>query len=166
MSIVKLPYWPGEKVEVTQTRFGNQEISKPHLYDTAIPGKHIVRIDLMECLRPILGSNCLYARKRLYDFISGNSDDETRRKLLAHYYRKHKDITLYINELCLYGEEDVDLLETVQANLKQTIDEYTRKVMSTLDAMGYKYLVTTHNYLYYASRSTIELSLLGAEIIC
>lgn len=166
MSTVKLPYWPSEKVEAIQTRFGNQEISKPYLYDEAIPGRHIVRIDLMECLRPILGSDCLYARKRLYDFVSGNSDDATRRKLLAHYYRKHKDITLYINELCLYGDDEVDLLDAVQANLKQEIDEYTRKVAATLDTMGYKYLTTTHNYLYYASKQEINVPLVGAKVIC
>ncbi len=166
MSTVKMPYYPGVQIESRLTRFGSPEISIPHLYDTALLGRIIIKVDLLESLRPLLGDNCLYARGRLYDFLSGNIGDDTRHQLVAHYYRVHKTVTVYVNELVTYGETTDSLMDDVHRQLMQRVNEYKDEAVDTLSSMGCKYLTQTHYFLYYASNSKREIPLRGVELIC
>lgn len=167
MCIVKLPYYPEEEIDMITTRRGVVEISKPNLYEKPIKNKYIVRIDLQDALRPILGSNCVTARSRLYNFLSGKYDDADCYATLAGYYRRHSDATRYINNVVNYEDTDQPLAELVMQRLSSAISDYCQTVMNSYLSCGGKLLVRTHNYIYFAFnfKPDVEYSE-GVKLIC
>lgn len=152
-------------IQKTETPFGTVEISKPDLYDTPIPDKVILKVDTLDCLRPLLGSNCFICRDLLYSLLSGSHEDIN--KLFASFYRRFPEIRAYVNDKFLYGDESVPLLERSLFPLRKQVDDYRVDVFNDLNSRGGKYLVTTHDYIYFAFKSTAVLpDIKGAIKIC
>ena len=164
---IKIPYYPHVQATLTETVFGAVEISCPEIYETALTNKIIVRVDLLECLRPLWGDNCQIYRCLLYRLVSGSCSEDDHRKLFASFYRKYKPITAYVNNLYNYGEKQIPIVERTLSAIRELINTYREEVMLELSAKGGKYLVATHDYLYYAFTPGVVLpNIKGAKVIC
>lgn len=166
-SLVKIPYYPKEMATVTETTFGAMEISCPQIYETAIKGKVIVRIDLLECLRPIWGDDCQIYRCLLYKLVSGSCSEEEHKMLFASFYRRYKYITKYVNNLYNYGEKEIPIIRRALNPIRERITEYRESMLEEFNNAGGKYLVSTHDYVYFAFVPGVEIpDIKGVKIIC
>lgn len=169
MSSVKMPYYPQMTVTQRKTRFGVSEIYPRDLYDTPIAGRYIVRVDLLYALLEQWGDKWLCARETTYELVSGNRDDTACAKLLASYYRKYSAITEHVNSLyAIMGNTEKPLVTIVLHDALEQIRQYEDFVMRYLGDRGGKFLVSTHDYVYYAFRSKPEefSDLKGVTVIC
>jgi len=167
MSSIKLPYHPELESQVHVTRFGVSEITTPLVYETPVAGKILVRVDLMEALREVLGDSALHARSTTYSLVSGNCDDETLQRRMASYYRKYAKVMSYVNDVYDKGSIEQPLITQVLDDLRDRISKYTERVSSVMDDSHGKYLVTTHLYSYYAFVNKDNIpELRGLKFIC
>lgn len=167
ISPVKIPYYPNVQATLTETTFGAVEISCPEIYETALKNKIIVRVDLLECLRPIWGNDCQIYRCLLYKLVSGSCSEDVHRKLFASFYRKYKSITLYVNNLYNYGEKDIPIILRTITPIRELINNYRQEVMDVCSSCGGKYLTATHDYIYYAFVPGASLpNIKGVKVIC
>lgn len=167
MSSIKLPYHPEIVSQVHVTRFGVSEITTPLVYETPIEGKILVRVDLMETLREVLGDSALHARSTTYSIVSGNCDDELLQQRMASYYRKYAKVTRYVNDVYDKGSVEQPLIQQVLEDLRSRVSKYTETVSALMDESHGKYLVTTHLYSYYAFTNRVNIpELRGLKFIC
>lgn len=164
---VKLPYYPKIEATMSETKFGAIETTEPKIYDRPINGKIIVKVDTLDCLRELLGDECFICRELLYTILAGEHQIYNCEEVLASFYRKYSKITEYINEKYYYGDESVPLLERAVLPLREKVNDYYSKVVEQLSNSGGKYLLHTHDYVYYAFNTSAKLpDIKGAEIIC
>lgn len=167
MYTVKLPYYPKVESVVTETRFGALEISTPTIYETPLCGIKIVRLDALECLRPVLGDDCLKARNTVYSIVSGSGDIQSYRERLANCYKQYPKVTSFINSVYEYGYSDKPLDSQVSVRLMEIVNEYLREMMQLFDNAGGKYLVSTHLYIYFKFSNVATLPVTeGVKVIC
>lgn len=143
------------------------EISKPNLYDTPLSGRIIVKVDLLSCLTSIWGEACQIYREPLYKIVSGSCTEEEHNALIASFYRRFPEVTEYINNLFYYGEKSIPINQRVVSAIAEIVEEYKNTVLTTLTNAGGKYLVLTHDYVYFSFIKKPELSeLKGVNFIC
>lgn len=166
-SQVKLPYYPKITAQCNETTFGAIEISCPNVYETPITGLRIVRVDLLECLREDFGDNCFVYRDVLYKLISGSTSKNEHLELFQSYYRRYAGITAFVNEIYYYGESEIPIVPRVLQRVRDMINNYREEVMLQLQESGGKFLVHTHDYLYFAYKgNTVIPNVKGVTIIC
>jgi hypothetical protein len=166
-SQVKIPYYPKVEAHTHETTFGATEVSCPQIYETPLSNIHIVRVDLLECLRDVLGDNCFIYRDNLYKLLAGSCTKEEHVELFASYYRTYKGVTTYVNNLFYYGETDVPIIVRTLEPLRDKINEYRDVMIKLLTDSGGKYLLHTHDYLYYGFRCTNNIpDVKGLKVIC
>ena len=167
MSPVKLPYYPKVQATMHVTRFGAVEISESRIYNTPIPGKVILRVDCLDCLRDKFGDDCFICRELFYTILSGEHPIYNANEILASYYRKYKTFTDYVNDRYFYGDASIPLLERCALPLRERVDAYKNEMMQYLSDMGGKFLIQTCDFLYYAFNSTARIpEVKGAKVIC
>ena len=161
---LKLPYYPQTPVTAESTPGGLIEISNPGLYDVPLPNKVILRVDLLSCLSTLLGESCLICRDYLYTVVAGKGDFSV---IFGHMYRRHKGMFKYVNDIHMYGDSDVPLIDRCIDPLREIVRDNEEKMMSLLSASGAKYLVTTHGYLYVCYSAGREIpNVMGGKRIC
>lgn len=164
---VKLPYYPKLQATMIETRFGVLEISLPKTYDKPLANKIIVRVDTLECLRSQLGDECFICRELLYTILAGQHEIYDPNDVLASYYRKYKPFTEYVNDKYYFGDDSIPILERVALPLRESVNEYRNTVMDKLGKLGGKYLVQTHDYVYYSFNVKPNLEgIEGVTVIC
>ena len=127
----------------------------------------IVRVDMLECLRDILGDECLFARNTTYSIVSGSCDSDTWNARIASYYKNYPTVTAFINSVSEYGDSAQPLGVQVSKKLMEMIEAYSRDVMDTFDSAGGKYLISTHLYMYFKfSMAATIPEVKGAKLIC
>lgn len=100
----------------------------------------------------------------MYKVLSGEDHSHV---VFASFYRKYKGITKYVNSMYYYGDCTIPIVDRVLTPLREMIDSYSTEMYSTLDAAGGKFLVKTHDYLYFSFNSIDKLpELEGVEVIC
>ena len=166
-SQVKLPYYPKIVAQCRETTFGAIEINCPEVYEKPIEGMRVVRVDLLECLREVLGDNCFIYRDMLYKLISGSCSKEEHLDLFQSYYRRYEGVTAYVNELFYYGESEIPIVPRVLQDVREKINSHKVEVTNRLTSSGGKFLVNTHDYLYFAFKgNTIVPDVKGVYVIC
>ena len=167
-SQVKLPYYPKIVAQRKETTFGAIEISCPEVYEVPIDGMRVVRVDLLECLREVLGDNCFVYRDLLYKLVSGScTSKEEHLDLFQSYYRRYAGITAYVNDLYYYGESEIPIVPRVLQEVREKINFYKNYVTNEFLTSGGKFLVDTHDYLYFAFKgTTVVPNVKGISIIC
>lgn len=164
---VKLPYYPKVIATVTETPFGVMEISQPDIYEKPLQGKTIVKVDTLECLRELFGDECLLHRIFIYSILSGSEYPYDAVKVFASFYRKYPSVTSYVNDKYTYGDESLDLFKRCVLPLREMVEQYSSEMSEKLLCLGGKFLVKTHDILYFAYNDATEVSKLkGVELIC
>ena len=164
---VKLPYYPKITATATETRFGVMEISHPQIYETPIQGRVIVKLDTLKCLEDLLGKECFVSRVFIYSILAGSSNKYDVNELLASFYRRYPTVTKYVNEKYNYGDNEVPLFDRCVLPLRREVDEYGENMYNLLSGLGGKFLVKTHDILYFAYKNGDEVSRVkGVELIC
>lgn len=164
---VKLPYYPKVESLATETRFGALEITTPTIYESPLDGAKIVRIDALECLRPVLGDECLDSRGTVYTIVSGTGDIHAYRQRLSECYKKFPKVTTFVNDVYEYGESDKPLDTQVSERLMEIVNAYLREMIQKFDNAGGKYLVSTHLYTYFKFAPIAVLpDISGVKVIC
>lgn len=143
-------------------------MSCPTLYDTPIDGMSIAKIDLLECLRGVLGDNCMLYRDMYYKLVSGSCSTQAEHiEIFASAYRRFRQFTEYVNNIYYYGETNIPIIPRVLNPIRDIIDDYKSSVMTTMSAVGGKFLMNTHDYLYYSFKNNCEIpEMKGLLIIC
>lgn len=166
MSSVKLPYCKIE-VQVTETPFGVMEIDKPTVYDTPIPNRIIYRLDLLAILHDRLDDQCFDCRVLLYNMLAGNHGKYDCNEIFLSYYRKFASFRKLVNDAYYYGDENATLFDRVVKPLREEINMYAEEMHRKLDSVGGKYLISTHDKLYYGFKYREMIpDLIGGTIIC
>ncbi|MCM1219035.1 MAG: hypothetical protein NC548_31520 [Lachnospiraceae bacterium] len=167
-SLVKMPYYPKIAASCMETTFGALEISCPLLYETPIDGLCIVRVDLLECLRDILGENCMMYRDMCYKLVSGSCTTQQEHiEIFSSAYRRFSRFTKYVNDVYYYGESDIPIIPRVLNPVREIIEKYRDTVMNILVQSGGKFLTNTHDYLYFAYKGTTAPPVMkGLTVIC
>lgn len=152
---------------MNETRFGALEITTPTIYETPINGMQLVRVDTLECLRELLGDDCLCARNTTYSVVSGSCESTVWQARMASYYRKYPKVTIFINKIFEYGDISKPLGEQVSQSLMEMIQDYSKELLQKFDDAGGKFLVSTHCYLYFkfAESATVP-EVEGVKLIC
>lgn len=163
MPQVKLPYYR-ITVPTHVTHFGVPEVECKNLYDKAVPDKVIVRVDNLNCLRGKLDDSCFICREILYNMLAGNKDYQT---ILMSYYRKFQSFRILVNDAYYYGDDTIPIVERVLLPLRQEINEFAQKTSGKLKDAGGKYLVLSHDYLFYAFHDSSRVpEIEGAKYVC
>lgn len=162
---VKLPYYPQQTATLSESPFGVPELSCPKIYENPLNNKVILRIDVLESLRDLLGDNCLYYRDHLYKLVSGNVPDFN--KMLNSYYSKFPHFREYMNEEFYFGDTSRPISDRTLEHMNSLILQFETKVRSLCELAGGKYLVYTHYFLYYAYASKeLVPQIDGGFVIC
>lgn len=149
------------------TRFGAVEISEPLIYNKPIKDKVILRVDTLECLRETLGNDCFICRELLYTILAGEHILYNVNDVFASYYRKYKKVTAYVNEMYYYGDASVPILERSILPLREKVENYRNEIVDTITNSGGKFLVQTHDFVYFAFVPDARIpDVKGAKIIC
>ena len=164
MSQVKLPYYPQIQAIMSVSPFGVQEINLKDIYNHPIPNKTVVRIDLLESLRDTLGDACMFNRDILYRMCSGGDNCEA---LLLSYYRKFRTVRSLVNEQYFYYDDTAPINDRIFKSLREIINAYGAEVMDKMEASGGKYLVSTHDFVYFAFNLSMPVPVVkGGTLIC
>lgn len=167
MSQVKLPYYPKIVATCFETTFGAIEITCPEIYETPIEGLRVVRVDLLECLRESFGDNCFIYRDLLYKLVSGSCNKDEHMELFASFYRRYENVTAFINDLYYFGNTEVPIIPRTLQKVREMIDSNRTEMLSLFENAGAKYLVETHDYIYYAFKgNNVVPDVKGVKIIC
>lgn len=165
---VKLPYYPHVIATYKETAFGAIEVNPADVYDTPIEGIRILKIDLLESIRSCVGTNCMLYRDLLYKLVAGSCDSmEEHLLLFESSYRRYSVFTGYVNELFYYGESSIPLVARVLNELRDKIDKQKDSVTELALSAGGKYLLHTHDYLYFGYKGNVTIpSIDGSSVIC
>lgn len=100
--------------------------------------------------------------------ISGSCDtQQDHEELFASYYRCYKSVMTYINDKYYYGDNNLPLIPRTLEPLRKMIDEEYDNVSRQLSDAGGKYLLHTHDYVYFAFRNKENIpNLKGLKVIC
>lgn len=150
---VKLPYYPKVNAMATETRFGAVEVTTPRIYEEPIAGKFIVRVDTLTVLKERIGEACFAYRELVYAIVAGTDSPYDYRKLFASFYKKYPEFRGYVNDLYFYGDTSIPIIDRVVDKLRELITGYRDSVASCFDGAGGKYLLYTHDFIYYAFRN-------------
>lgn len=165
MSEVKLPYYPQVQATMSASPFGVPEISCPTIYDTPLSNKFILRIDLLAPLTRLMGDECMRNRAKLYELVSGNTVEP--RKLLKSYYSKFPMFREFVNDEFYFGDTSKDIYDRILAHMQRTINDCANETQDACILTGGKYLVMTHDFLYYAYKSRHAIpKVVGGTVIC
>lgn len=128
----------------------------------------IARVDLLECLRELFGDNCMLYRDMFYKLVSGSCATQSEHiELFASYYRRFKTVMLHINELYYYGDTDIPIIPRTLNPIRERITDYYEEVVGQFERAGGKYLLHTHDYVYYAFKGNNEIpNVKGLKVIC
>lgn len=87
--------------------------------------------------------------------------------LFESAYRRYTQFTCYVNELYYYGESTIPLVPRVLNELRDKVNTYCAEITSVLEANGGKFLMHTHDYLYYSFKSNMPVpEIKGSIAIC
>lgn len=163
---VKLPYYPKVQAYLTETRFGTKMIDHPTIYDSPLPGKFILKVDTLNSIEDLVGYECFMCRDLMLNILAGECKDDYN-ELVASFYTRFPKFRAYMNESYSFGDNDTPIIDRAILPLRRMVDEYSTAMMQTLHDMGGKYLLRTHDYLYYAFNVKPDIKALkGATIIC
>lgn len=164
---VKLPYYPQDIVYLSETRFGAKKISKPRIYETPLSGRFVVKVDTLKSLSPLIGDEVFCERDLLFDIVSGETETGDYNKLVSSFYHKYKGFMSYVNDRYHYGDDTVPIIDRSVLPLRQEVNNYSSEMSAKLSNMGGKFLVNTHDYLYYMFRTKPDITdFEGVTLIC
>lgn len=160
-------YYPNVMAYATETRFGAREIIPAGVYNKPIKNKVIIKVDLLECLRELIGNSCFINRELLYSVVSGSDRRFNSRKALASMYRRCRGMTRYVNDAYFYDDVDEDFVTGVVRPLRDTLTEYTAKVRGIMLDHGFRPLLVEEDFIYFAAPSGTTIPKIeGIEVIC
>lgn len=163
---VKLPYCK-TMATVSETPFGVQELDCPKVYDKPIPNKIILKVDILDLLHDRFDEPCFYYRDILYALFSGSKGYYDCNNIFMSYYRKFPSFRRIINDAFYYGDDSVPLFERVVYPIRQELNNHTAETIETLRNSGGKFLINTHDYVYFAFPiGSAVPDILGGEKIC
>ena len=162
---VKLPYYPGVLAYQSATSTGVLEITTPDIYNKPLPNnKYIIKLDTLSILEEVLGESAFIYRELVYSVIAGTSQVND---LIASFYRRYPTFRTFVNEIFNYGNDAIPITDRVVTELRKRVFDYHNKMYSYLDNVGGKYLISTHEFMYFAFSSVPDIThIKGATIVC
>ncbi len=135
---------------VNETPFGVPELDNPKVYDNPIPNKVILKVDLLELLKDRFDEPCFICRDIMYALFSGSHGFYDCNQIFYSYYKKFPSFRRIINDAYYYGDDSIPLFERVVLPIREELNKYMYYVITGLKDSGGKYLVSTHDYVYFA----------------
>lgn len=146
---VKLPYCR-IMATMSATPFGVQEVDCPKVYDKPIPNKVIMRVDALEILHDRFDDSCFICRDILYALFSGSKGFYNCEDIFYSYYKKFASFRRVINDAYYYGNDSIPLFDRVVYPIRSELDKHKLEISDQLKNSGGKFLLNTHDYIYYA----------------
>lgn len=142
-------------------------MTTPEIYNTPIVGKYIARVDTLEVLKEVIGEPCFAYRKLVYAMIAGTDVPYNYKEIFASFYRKYPDFREYVNEQYYYGDTAIPIVNRVVTKLRDVVCKYRETMSDCFNGAGGKYLLFTHDYIYYAFKTKDNIpNRGGVSIIC
>ena len=162
---VKLPCYPGVLAYQSETSTGVTEISTPDIYNKPLPNnKHLVRLDALSAIEDIIGESAFVYRELVYSVIAGT---DSINDMIASFYRRFPTFRTFVNDIFNYGNDAIPITDRVVTELRKQVFDYHNQMFNYFDRVGGKYLISTHEYLYFAFNSVPDIAnIKGASIIC
>ena len=130
-------------------------------------GRFVIKVDTLKCLTPLIGDEVFNERDSLFDIVSGETEEGIYNELVSSFYNKYKGFMSYVNDRYFYGDDMVPIIERSVLPLRQKVDEYSKELSTKLSNMGGKFLISTHDYLYYMFRTKPDITdFEGVTLIC
>lgn len=158
---IRAIYYPNLNLTLSVTRFGSVKLLKPaNPYVEPLTNKKVlVKIDMLVCLQEVWGQSILLGRNNIYKLVSGDTDDETYRRLIAAYYKTHAAFANYVDALYLFGQQDIPFIARFVKSTRNILNEYGGIVDGVVNTYtGSKFLLETEEYRYYAVTPVCDLS--------
>lgn len=87
--------------------------------------------------------------------------------ILFSYYRKFKTVRALVNEQYFYYDDTTPINDRIMKQLRDVVNAYGIEVRNQLERSGGKYLIYTHDYMYYAFQPSMPIPVLkGGTLIC
>lgn len=139
----------------------------PKIYEVPLQGRVIARVDKLKCLINVLGSECFVYREYIYNILSGGNESYDLNKMFASIYRRYPKVSEYVSNLYYYGDASIPIIDRCIKPLREMVDNYGKHMYETLTSYGGKYLVQTHDILYFSFLKDDKIKeLKGVDIIC
>ena len=161
-----LPYYPQVAYTTTTNQLGLDDISVPEIYETPLPGKTIIRVDL---LRGVPGINVEdhNLRTTFYNLLTLDMNRDSKNIMFKKLYNNSPEFRRYVKEVDVYTEHTLPLEKRVCDDIKKRVSKVRETFLPDYKST-YKYLIETNGYVYYAAFSvTLALpELYGVKYIC
>lgn len=137
-------YYPKRTLKIDQTRFGMPKTAPISLYQMPIPGKVILKIDLLDVLRQKWGDNMMQGREYAYKLVSGEGvNDNQYRYILTSCYKRFAAFANYCDECYYFG----DYHKSLHARFLAPVKEMIQNRRDELCALG-RFLAEDSGYIY------------------
>jgi len=99
--------------------------------------------------------------------MSGSDANYVPQEIFASFYRKFPNVRSYINELYHFGDSSTPLFDRCVNPLVERVRDHREVTLNTFMNSGAKYLVETHDYIYFSfvNKDAIP-DVNGVKIIC
>lgn len=166
-------YYPQIALTEKMTLYGAVESNMPTLYDKPLTNYNypILKVDLLIPCGDRWGKNIMTSRDLLYILVSHGCDVTTEEysKIFQSYYRKYATFANYVTNITMFGDSSIPWIYRVMRPIRESIECYKQEVDTMVrSAAGtkVKFLMHTHDYVYYSYLRGKPLSIEGGTIIC
>lgn len=129
-------------------------------------GKVVIRIDTLSILKDVVGEEIYKDRNKLYKLLSASGvTNRVYQILFERAYLDSERFRFYVDGQFLFKSPEENLLSVVIAPLREKVDKYQVELFNRLTSSGFKYLMSTHDYVYYATSKAPIPELEGLTVI-
>lgn len=115
-------------------------------------GKIVIRIDTLRILKGILDDELLLDRAKLYRLISASGmSNRVYQKLFEQAYTTYPKFQFHVDSHYLFKKPEQNLISAVIEPLRSRINNYQISIDTHLRNNGFKHVMTSHDYVYYAT---------------
>lgn len=166
-------YYPQIELTEKKTLYGAIESNEPTLYDTKLTEYNypILKVDLLVPCKYKWGENIMTSRDLLYILVSHGCDVTAERysKIFQSYCKKYVAFFNYVMDETMFGNSEVPWIYRVMHPVRESIENYRKyvddKVRNAPDTKV-RFLMHTHDYVYYAYLRGKPIDIEGGTIIC
>jgi len=162
---MKARYFPTVNYEIYKTNLGVQESTLPTLYDNPINGKHTIKIDALNALRPFLGNITKLRRDLVYNLFRELSTPKEFKHKAQELCKLSKLFAREVDIWCTCSTSTENFYKEFTEFYRNIIDDYTKEIIQKYTNKGCTVLLNTHDTVYLVSNHIPEIENKEATLV-